>query len=748
MILDRPPSIAVAADGKLQIAILLLLLVLLPIGCSQPEAKQTIVQPTAASPTVPPPDPPTATPLPPSPEASAALFLDAWEARDYATMYNLLSPESQTAIDRERFTRRYQNALSAATVLTITTQIQSVLEKQDQAHTSFHLELETAMVGTLITDTMMSLSRHDQRWGVEWDANLIWPRLNNDHYFRMRHSIPVRSNIYDRNGLGLATEGTNVTVGVVREKIEEEEALLETLSAITGLTPDDIQARYATAQPSWRVPVADISAEQSVEHNELLSSLPGVYREEKEGRRYPHGEAAPHVVGWVSPVPAELLDVYRARGYRGDEWVGVSGLEAWGEDILSGQHGGRLAVVTGEDEEVALVAERSAIPSRAIYTTFDRGFQEQVQQIIADRKGAIVVLDARTGAVRALASGPSFNTNIFIGAAGETGRSQVLADPRRPLINRATLGTYPCGSVFKIITMGAGLEELGMQPQQTSFYCPGYWDGLGQASRKRCWKEDGHGDIVLQDGLSASCNVVFYNVGKQVGDEAGPDVLPQYARSFGLGKKTGLEALPEEAGLVPDPAWRQERGSDWWPGDTVNLAIGQGDLKVTPLQIARMMAAVANGGTLLQPYVVDRIEAGLETPEQVTQPEAVGQLPISGVHLAAIQEGLLGVTTSAIGTASHRFAGLDIAVAGKTGTAEAGGVDAEPHSWFAAYAPAGSPEIALAVVVENAGEGSTVAAPMARQVIEAYYGLPLSPLPPQADPDYEPPTPTPESEEG
>jgi penicillin-binding protein 2 len=135
----------------------------------------------------------------------------------------------------------------------------------------------------------------------------------------------------------------------------------------------------------------------------------------------------------------------------------------------------------------------------------------------------------------------------------------------------------------------------------------------------------------------------------------------------------------------------------------------------------------------------------VETPEQVTQPQAVGQLPISGVHLAAIQEGLLGVTTSAIGTASHRFAGLGIAVAGKTGTAEAGGVDADPHSWFAAYAPAGNPEIALAVMVENAGEGSTVAAPMARQVIEAYYGLPLSPLPPQADPDYEPPTPTPES---
>lgn len=737
-------SVTRSVGNKLGMAMLLLVLVLSVVGCGEPMTEQPAARPTDR-PTIPPTEPPTATPLPPSPEASAAAFLDAWEAGDYATMYALLSPESQAAIGPGDFEQRYQNALSAATVLTVTTRLHAVLQEQSQARASFHLELDTALVGTLITDTVMALSRHNRQWGVEWDAGLIWPQLAGDHYFRMNYSIPVRANIYDRNGLGLATEGTNVTVGVVREKMEDEAALLETLSTLTGLAPNDIQARYATAQPSWRVPIADISAEQSVEYNDLLSSIPGLYREEKEGRRYPYGEAAPHVVGWVSPVPAEQLGVYRARGYRGDEWVGVSGLEAWGEDVLSGQHGGALVVVTGAGEEIALVAERSVAPGRAIYTTFDRGFQGQVQQIIADRKGAIVVLDARTGALRALASGPSFDTNIFIGAAGEVGRSQVLADPRRPLINRATLGTYPCGSVFKIITMGAGLEELGMQPQQTSFYCPGYWDGLGEASRKRCWKEDGHGDIVLQDGLSASCNVVFYNVGKQLHDDVGPDVLPQYARSFGLGEKTGLEALPEEAGLVPDPAWRAERGGGWWPGDTVNLSIGQGDLKVTPLQIARMVAAVANGGTLLQPYVVDRIEAGVETPEQVTQPQAVGQLPISGVHLAAIQEGLLGVTTSAIGTASHRFAGLGIAVAGKTGTAEAGGVDADPHSWFAAYAPAGNPEIALAVMVENAGEGSTVAAPMARQVIEAYYGLPLSPLPPQADPDYEPPTPTPES---
>ena len=451
----------------------------------------------------------------------------------------------------------------------------------------------------------------------------------------------------------------------------------------------------------------------------------------RRGAPIPTAGIAPHVVGWVAPVPAEQLGAYRARGYRGDEWVGVSGLEAWGEEILAGLHGGALNVVTGAGEVVATVAERPAVPSRAIYTTIDRDFQEQVQQILGGRKGAIVVLDAHTGAVLALASGPGFDSNAFVGPAGAVDRSQILADSRNPLFNRATQGTYPSASVFKIVTTAAALEEAEMHPDHTIFYCPGYWEGLGPASRKGCWKEDGHGDISFKDGLTASCDVTFYAVGQTL-DGVGQDVLPRFGRGFGFGEKTGLEGVLEEGGLMPDPDWKVNTiGEQWWVGDTVNIAIGQGYLLVTPLQVARMIAAVANGGTLYRPYIIERIgPAGDAIPEQVTQPEVVGTLPISAEHLAAIQEALLGVTTKSIGTAPHRFAGLSIPVAGKTGTAEVGGPDTIPHSWFAAYAPANNPEIAIVVLAENAGEGSSVAAPLTRQVVEAYYGLPLSPLPP------------------
>jgi penicillin-binding protein 2 len=659
-------------------------------------------------------------------------------------MYALLSPRSRGGLEAEAFAGRYRSALTTASVLTVTTSLQSTLRENDRAAAAFHVTLETALFGTLSADATMSLALTGRAWGVEWDPGLIWPQLTGDKYFRTAYSIPIRANIYDTNGLGLATQGTIVTLGVIPDDIEDEQALLQALSAITGLSSDAIRERYASANPAWKVPIADISAEVSVEQNDLLASLPGLYREEKTGRMYPRGEAAPHVVGWVAPVPAEDLTAYRSRGYRGDEMVGVAGLEAWGEEILAGQHGGTLAIVTSTGEEVTQLRQREAAPGRSIYATLDRDLQEKAQQILGGRKGSIVVLDVPTGAIRAMVSGPGFDPNIFVGPTREADRSRVLADPRHPLVNRALQGTYPTGSVFKIVTISAGMEEAGMDPAQSTFNCPGYWDGLGRAARKYCWKEDGHGQIVLQDGLSASCNVVFYNVGKAL-HELDPGALSRFGHQFGLGAATGVEGLFEEDGLMPDPAWKQEAlGELWYPGDTVNLAIGQGYLRVTPLQVARMMAAVANGGTLYRPFVVERIEAGADQSEQVTEPEVVGTLPVSPEHLAALQAGLLGATTKSIGTASHRFSGLDMPVAGKTGTAEAGARDAEPHSWFAAYAPADDPEIALVVLAENAGEGSTVAAPLARQVIEAYFGLPLTDLPPEAEEGYEPPTPTPE----
>ncbi len=704
-----------------------LTLILLLAACRGPASPTG--DPTPVPPT------PTPTPVPETPEAVAAAFLVAWEQGDTDGMYGLLLPSLQAVAPPDQFAARYQATVQTATVLTATATLRAVLQDGARAQAAARLSWETALVGTVVTDTLISLVLQDGHWWVEGSpGDLIWPGLGEANYLYMDYHIPARANIYDRNGLALAAEGKIVTVGVVPGRIRDEGAVLAALSRLTGLSPEAIRARYAGRPADWWTPVADIPAQVSVENADLLLNTPGIEAREKPGRVYWGDGIAPHVVGWVGLIPAERAEEYRRQGYRGDEWVGVAGLEAWGEPYLAGRHGGTLYLMSPTGQTLGVLARREAVPSWAIYTTLDREFQQKVETILGDRRGAIVVLDVHTGAVLAMASGPGLNQNVFVGPGSGPERAAVLNHRDRPLLNRATQGVYPTGSVFKVVTMAAGLEKGGLTPE-SGFWCPGYWEGMGPAYRKECWKA--HGSINLKDALTASCNTTFFTVGQAL-DRIDPTILPSFGRAFGLGVATGIIGIPETPGLMPDPAWKQAAyGTPWWPGDTVNLAVGQGDLLATPLQVARMMAAVANGGTLYRPYVVARIGAAGTEPERVFGPEAVGTLPVSPEHLAVIREALRGVTTAPIGTATHRFLGMSIPVAGKTGTAENPGK--EPHSWFAGFAPADSPQIAFAVIVENAGEGSTVAAPMARQVVEAYFGLPLTPLPPEALP-----TPTPQ----
>jgi penicillin-binding protein 2 len=327
--------------------------------------------------------------------------------------------------------------------------------------------------------------------------------------------------------------------------------------------------------------------------------------------------------------------------------------------------------------------------------------------------------------VLALATYPAFDPNLFPTGISEAQWQSLQADSRRPLVNRATQGTYPPGSVFKVVTMGCGMEAGGLGAT-SSFLCQGTWTGLGLDWAKTCWLRSGHGNVPLARALTVSCDITFYQVGLLL-NGVDQELLPSYAERFGLGTRTGIE-VEEEPGLVPDPAWKLEtKGEGWAPGDTVNLAIGQGELQVTPLQIAAMLAAVGNGGTLYRPQVVEMIASDPAHPEWTFGPVAVAQLPVGAEDLAVIQDSLYKVTSASYGTAYQAFEGLALPVAGKTGTAESG--QALPHAWFAGYAPAENPEIAIAVVVEHVGEGSTYAAPLFRKVVEAYFRLQPTPTP-------------------
>jgi penicillin-binding protein 2 len=685
----------------------LTVLVLLGAGCGTAAPRST----------------PTATPsptaeLPPADEIAFA-FLQAWEGTDYAAMYSLLSQSSQEQIPEDLFTAAYLQFAEEATLLRVTAQILAAFQPDDHAQVSFASLFQTALVGEFEVQNEMGLVFEGGRWGVVWSPALILPQLGDETFVRMTTWAPSRGNIYDRNGLGLAVQGELVEVGVIPSQIEDEAALLNQLSAILAESPADLQARYAGARPDWYVPLGEIGPEVAQMYYDVLSSTPGIEMREAWTRSYRQEIIAPHVVGIIGPIPEEEVDLWRTQGYSGDEMVGQMGLERWGEPYLAGERGGRLEILSTKGQLVAVLAEESSRESSSLYTTFDREFQKEVQDILGRQLGAIAVIEAQTGRVLALATYPTFDPNPFATGISEWQWQSLEADYRRPLVNRATQGTYPAGSVFKVVTMSAGMEEGGLTAA-SSFLCRGIWTGLGPEWPKTCWLRSGHGNISLDRALTVSCDITFYQVGLML-NGVNQEVLPAYARRFGFGTRTGVE-VEEDAGLVPDPAWKiQAKGEGWAPGDTVNLAIGQGELLVTPLQVATMMAAVGNGGILYQPQVVEMVAADPSSPDWSFEPTAVAQLPVGAENLDVIRDSLHKVTSVSYGTAYQAFEGLEIPVAGKTGTAESG--QQNPHAWFAGYAPAEDPEIAIAVIVEHTGEGSTYAAPLFREVVEAYFGI-------------------------
>ncbi|MCB0196641.1 MAG: penicillin-binding protein 2, partial [Anaerolineae bacterium] len=332
-------------------------------------------------------------------------------------------------------------------------------------------------------------------------------------------------------------------------------------------------------------------------------------------------------------------------------------------------------------------------------------------------KGSIVVMKPDSGAVYAMATYPRFKPAVFASDGSAAEWATLNANEDRPLVNRATQGLYPPGSIFKIASLAAALDKLGLAPE-TTFTCTGKWGGLGEAFEKTCWLESGHGKINLIDGLTQSCNVVFYEVGLAL-HRSDPQLLPELARAFGLGVPTDILGVGEAVGVVPDDAWKNAAlNQPLFDGDAVNTAIGQGFTLVTPIQVARMLAAVANGGQRVRPYVVERI-THVDGGEETIDPELGGELPIKPEILDLIRGSLEDITSGARGTAREAFAGISYTVAGKTGTAESG--QEEPHSWFAGYAPADKPRVVVAVILEHAGEGSKAAAPLSRQVIEAFF---------------------------
>lgn len=692
---------------------------------------------------------------PPSTDA-VVKFVQTLNDSDFPAMYDMLDAQSQETIQTpEKLRQAYIAAYNTATAGQVGYALKGgLLQKGTSAVTLLESTWHTILFSIITATSTLTMTYEKDAWRVAWTKDLIYPGMS-QATFALQRDIPQRGNIFAADGQPLAAQGEVNTLGVRQSEINsaaDEQGMLRALSKVTGLSVSEVHARYANQPAEWWIPIADISDDMLSEYTSLIEPYTAISVRRHLARTYPDSTLAPHVVGYVGAIPQASLAAYRKKGYAGNEQVGLAGVEGYMDDILGGSPGGSLQLITA-DGDVTIVASRAFTSGQDITLTISPTVQLNVQKILGPRRGAAVVMNPQTGAVLAMASYPTYDDAVLGQPASSAERQALLNDPTKPLLNRAVQGTYPAGSTFKMVTMAAGMGE-GVTSPKDVFFDPGYWDGLGVQYRKTCWLRSGHGRLTLQDGLTASCDVVFYTVGKRL-DDKGSSLLSQYGREFGFGAKTGIELTGESPGIMPDPDWKKSATGDvWTPGDTVNLAIGQGFMLATPLQVTAMTAAVASGGILYRPHVVDSIAGNAVSPARSISAETIRQLPVTAENLRSIQQGMVGVTTNArIGTTTFRFNNFDyyivdgqvvpgksldskqratavkFVVAGKSGTAQAPGAQDKPFAWFTAYAPADNPQIAVTVLLENAGEGSVVAAPLVRQIIESYFGLPLSTLP-------------------
>ena len=419
----------------------------------------------------------------------------------------------------------------------------------------------------------------------------------------------------------------------------------------------------------------------------------------------------------MTEVSPDQLKTLAAQGVQAGDLIGAAGLEGQYDDQLSGKRGGLLATVTPEGTIDQTIAQKSAVAGEDIWLTINEAVQKKAETQLGQRAGSIVVMDPRDNSVLAMASYPRFDPNAFIRGLTNDEANALFNDPKQPFLNRAVLAEYPPGSTFKPVTLAAALEKAGYTPD-SEFPCPPVWTGLGEKYAQKNWQTYDRGYLTPSEGLMASCDPVFYEMGKTL-DETGEHIFPDFIRQFGYGSPTGI-GIEEASGNVPDPEWKQANvGEAWFTGDAVNMAIGQGYLTATPIQIANFYSAISLTANLRSPLLIWKIAQQNNVAAQEFSAKEIHQLPVQQTTVDAIRYGMYLVTQSTGGTSYNAWLGSSIDVAGKSGTAEdlAQGHD---HVFFVAYANRSDPTIVAVGALEEGQSGSAEVAPMLRSIMENY----------------------------
>jgi penicillin-binding protein 2 len=535
---------------------------------------------------------------------------------------------------------------------------------------------------------------------------------------RVRPIAAPRGILFDRHGVPMVDNQPAFTLSLIPHELpreqQERDAVLGRVAALLRLPFAELSDSVARVAPDSFLPVRvrrGLSLEDMAKVEEWKLELPGVIVEVEPQRAYPSSRFAAHLLGYVREASDEQLKQGR---YRRGDMVGQSGLERLLDEHLRGRDGGERIEVDVMGRPIRLIQQSDPVPGAQVITTIDRRIQEAAETAMEGRAGAVVVMDPRTGDLLAMVSTPAFEIDRFTGAIDRAAWLKVVQHPDHPLLNRVLQSQYAPGSIFKIVVAAAGLQESVVTPVDR-VHCTGDFQ-LGTRTF-RDWKEDGHGVVDLKGALAESCNVFFYEAGLKIG----APTMVKYARAFGLGQATGVEFGGERVGVLPRPGPRRGRDA-WQPGDVANIAIGQGQLTVTPLQAAKFMSAVANGGVLWKPRLVQRIERPERGVIWSDSGKVMGHVELSPVVWAYLRQGLIAAVQSGTGVGA-RIPGLQIA--GKTGTSQtitnSKADKGQDHAWFAAFAPARDPEVVVVVLVERGGRGGQVAAPIARRILNAIF---------------------------
>ena len=535
---------------------------------------------------------------------------------------------------------------------------------------------------------------------------------------RLIRTRTPRGTIYDRNGIPLASNrrvfsiffdpmGSNSKekedsyARLVNLLVEHKTEFTETLKR-QGVMPDEFKPQKLAEDVDFAT-VAAIR-EQSID-------LPGVYVKDEFIRSYPLGKAAAHLLGYLRGITDNELLQPQFENYEMDEMIGRDALEKEYEQDLRGEAGGWMIEVDAKGRKRRDIGTVASIPGNTLVTNIDARLQQRAYELLAGKRGTIVAIDPNTGGIMAMVSEPSFDPNALSGYVTGNEWSRLQNDPDHPMQNRAIMDRYPPGSVFKLITALAALENKKITPN-TVFNCPGYFY-LGSKAF-HCDKKEGHGNLNLISGIAYSCNVYFFHTAMLVGLEN----LDNLASEFGIGQPTGIDLLNEQKGYLPKVNLiNKARKEGWYLSETIQEGIGQGTLLVTPIQMVNVVGTIANGGTVYRPYVVKQIEDGSGKIIRQMNPSVVNKIELSEETLNVVRKGMWSVVNAG-GTGT--MAKLpDIEVAGKTGTAQKQGE--KDLAWFCGYAPFDKPEIVVLAMVEEGGFGGVAAAPLAGNMIATYF---------------------------